>query len=98
MVEKKSLSGFWRRCVKVPCSGPLADCIPGPHGVGIGAIHELERARDCAVWGGDLHPLSVDKAKIARPPTVHVKPVAAEDLPEPGILRSPRMIHRHRPL
>src|SRR5947207_15904656 len=43
-------------------------------------------------------PIIVGEAEGARGDPVHEQAVLAEDLPQPGILRVPGMVHLHRPL
>src|SRR5262245_51748445 len=45
-----------------------------------------------------MHPVAIVQIPFFAARTGKIEPVAPEDLPEPGILRAPGMIHRDRPL
>src|SRR5438046_201712 len=59
VIEEESFSCLGCRGVKAPCAGTLADRIPRPHCIRIGAIHDLELAPDLAVGGDDGDPVAV---------------------------------------
>ena len=45
-----------------------------------------------------MKKIVVRDAERKRCPPIYVQPVLAMDLAQPGVLRAPGMIHRHRPL
>src|SRR5215211_8491795 len=41
------------------------------------------------------HPIAIDETELIGTCVAHIKPIAVDDLAEPGVLRAPGMIHRH---
>ena len=92
--------GLRRHRRKVPGAGALADGVPGPDRVRP-LTPSIKRA--CALtrpWPArQPDPVVVRRcpassARRAR----HVEPIGAVDLPQPGVLRAPGVIHGHGPL
>ena len=55
-------------------------------------------ATHLAVHGLDPHPATVLDPRFAGSPGVYVQEVVGVNLPQPGVLRIPGVVHRHRPL
>ena len=98
VVEQKALAELGRVGSEVPGAAALADRVPGPHRVRVDPVHQLGRHADPAVMARHPDPVVVGEAERPAVDPVHEQPVVAEDLPQPGILRVPGMVHLHRPL
>src|SRR3984893_16692014 len=98
VVEQEADTRF--RCILVerPCTRTLADRIPRPDGVRIDPVHEARPAFELAVAALDPDPVLILDSQLHRNIAMQVNPVFRKDLAEPGILRAPRMVHRHRAL
>ena len=98
MVEQKAVGGFRRIRRQVPRPGAVSDGVPGPDRIGIHTLHQLRRRPDAAVAADHPHLLAVLDVQRLRRLAVDVKRVAAVDLAQPGVMRPPALVHRHRPL
>ena len=99
VVEQEAARRFRRIGGEAPGAGALADGVPGPHRVGVDAFHQLHLRLDAADAARRSTPSRRRRCPAAAAArAVHVEPVGAVDLPQPGILRAPGMVHRHRPL
>src|SRR5205807_3146830 len=93
IVHDKASGRFIRRGSEVPRARALAHRVPGPHGRAVDALHQLRAHRDAAVMTCHRDPVAVRDAQRRRRIAVDVKEVLAVDLSEPGVVRSPAMIH-----
>src|SRR3546814_838053 len=75
-----------------------ADRVPGPHRVRLHVGRELRLHRDAAVVRGDGDPVLIGDAMPGAGARVQVQVVARGDLPQPRVLRTPRVVHEHRTL
>ena len=98
MVEQESLPGLGRPRVEVPRPGPLADGVPGPDRVAVHPFHQLDLDLDAPGAADHPDPVVIDDAQFPGRGAGHIEAVGAVDLAQPGVLRAPGMIHRHRPL
>ena len=83
---------------EVPGAAALADRIPGPHGIRVDAVHQLDLRLDAAGMARHIDPVVVVEPQRVGGGAVDEQPVLSEDLAQPGILRMPGMVHLHRPL
>ncbi len=95
MVEKEPFFGFVGIRRQIPGAGPLADRVPGPDGLGIDPLHQADLNPDLAMPAFDPDPVILTDAEIAGRGAVHVEPVVAVDLAQPGVLRAPGVVHGH---
>src|SRR5271165_4691994 len=98
MVEQESLAELRRSWIKTPGTGALSDCVPGPHCVRIDPVHQLGGDTNPTLTARQPYPVFLREAERLPSRPVDEQPIVAEDLPQPGILRMPRMVHLHRPL
>ena len=98
MVEQEALGRFRRVFLQAPGALLLADGVPGPDGVFLGAFHRLDLAADLAVVRLDPDPVEVLDAHLQGLARVHVHVVLRHDLTQPHVLRIPRVVHEHRAL
>src|SRR5215468_7952652 len=98
VVQEESIPGFWRIRRQGPGPLALADGVPGPDRVFVYAVHQLHLHLDAGMMADDPGPIVVGKLETLGGLPVHVQFVAAMDLPQPRVLRTPGMVHGHRPL
>src|SRR5262245_35925290 len=98
MIEEETVGGLG--CVRreSPRAALLTDPVPGPHGVRLDAFHRLQLAAHAPAPRFDPYPVAVGEPELARRTGVHVQVVLREELPQPDVLRIPRVVHDHRPL
>ena len=83
---------------ELPGAVGLADRVPGPHGAGLDRLAVAQHAAHLAPLALDPAPAAVGDAGALRGQRIDVQVVVAVDLAQPGVLRIPRVVHRHRPL
>src|SRR3546814_8962275 len=72
--------------------------VPGPYRVRLHVGRELRLHGDAAVVRGDGDPVLIGDAMPGAGARVQVQVVARGDLPQPRVLRTPRVVHEHRTL
>src|SRR5207237_5321803 len=98
VIEQETARGFRRIVVECGGAGAPTDRVPGPHRVGIDALHQPDAALDAADGALDPDPVAVGDAELPRPRAAHIKAIFRRDLPDPAVVRTPRVIDVHRAL
>ena len=98
MVEQKALARLVRAGGELPGAVGLADGVPGPDRAGLYCLAVAQHAAHLAPLAFHPGPAAVGNACGLRGAGVDVQVVVAVDLAQPGVLRVPRVVHRHGPL
>ena len=98
MVEQKAALRFIGVGAQVPGTGRFADGIPGPDGAGLHRFRVTAHAAHLAPLRLHPHPAAIGNALGAGGPGADEQVVVAVNLAQPGILRVPGVVHRHRAL
>ena len=98
VVQQEAQARFVGRRGQLPGAAGLADRVPGPDRVGFRRLAVADHAANPAHLLSTQHqpPSAMPAAPAVSGLTCRV--VVAVDRTQPGVLRVPRVIHRHRPL
>ena len=95
VVEQEPLGDVGGRGVDVPGARAFADGVPGPHRPGVDPGHHLYLHLDAPGPALGPHPVVVFEARLFGDGFGNIEPIGTVNLPEPGILGAPGMVHGH---
>ena len=95
MVQQEPLHRLWRIGIQPPGALALADGVPGPDRGFVQRGHMGHRHLDHARRRGDARPVPFGKAVLLPDLCRQIQVIAPVNLPQPGVLRPPGVIHRH---
>ena len=98
VIEQEALGRLGCIRLQRPGALALADRVPCPDRVLVQGGHMRHRHHDLAMGRGHPRPIALGKAVRLPDLRRNIERVPPVDLPQPGVLRPPGMVHRHRPL
>lgn len=98
VIQQKAALRFVRVLAQIPRAGRLADRVPGPHGSRLDRFAIMRHAAHLAPLRFDVNPRAILDVIALGHARIHIQHVLAVNLPQPRVLRVPRVIHRHRAL